>query len=164
MDKSIKPGDVIEIDQTFGTIQSLSGRYITVLTIEGKEHLIPNEDLITHKVVNWSHSNRFIRLSVDVGVSYDTDLVWALKLLEDATIKVPRVYKFRAPQALVKNFGNSSIDLCSTFWIKDPEFGTDNVTSLVRLEIWKIFKENNIQIPFPQSDVYIKSLPDSLAT
>ncbi|MCF7919008.1 MAG: mechanosensitive ion channel [Candidatus Cloacimonetes bacterium] len=160
MDKSVKPGDVIEIANTFGTIQSLSGRYITVLTIEGKEHLIPNEDLITQRVVNWSHSNRFIRLAVDVGVAYSTDIPLALKLLEEATANVKRVSKYRAPQALITNFGNSSIDLRITFWIKDPEFGTDNITSNVRLEIWKIFKKNNIQIPFPQNDVYIKSMPE----
>lgn len=159
MDRSVKPGDVIEIDNTFGTIQSLSARYITVLTIEGKEHLIPNEDLITHKVVNWSHSNRFIRLSVDVGVSYKTDIPLALKLLEESVDNVNRVYKFRAPVALIRDFGNSSIDLRITFWIKDPEFGTDNIASQVRLEIWKKFKENDIEIPFPQNDVYIKSIP-----
>jgi len=161
MDKAIKPGDVIEIDDTFGVIQSLSTRYVTLLTIEEKEHLIPNEDLITHKVINWSHSNRMIRLSVDVGVAYNTDIPLAMELITEAAKKLNRVYKFRQPKALIKDFGTSSIDLSITFWIKDPELGIDNIQSEVRLEIWKTFKEHNIQIPFPQSDVYIKSLPES---
>lgn len=159
LDKSIKPGDVIEIDDTFGIIQSLSTRYITVLTIEGKEHLIPNEDLITHKVINWSHSNPLIRLSVDVGVAYDTDIPLALQLITQAAKDTSRIYKFRQPSAQIIDFGNSSIDLRIVFWIKDPQFGIDNIKSEVRLNIWKIFKENKIEIPFPQNDVYIKSMP-----
>jgi len=161
LDKSIKPGDVIEIDNTFGVIQSLSTRYVTLLTIEEKEHLIPNEDLITHKVINWSHSNRLIRLNVNVGVAYNTDIPLAMELITEAAKKLNRVYKFRQPKALIKDFGSSSIDLSITFWIKDPELGIDNIQSDVRLEIWKTFKEHNIQIPFPQNDVYIKSLPES---
>jgi len=161
LDKSIKPGDVIEIDNTFGVIQSLSTRYVTLLTIEEKEHLIPNEDLITHRVINWSHTNHLIRLSVDVGVAYDTDIPQAMELITEAVKKINRVYKFRQPKALIMDFGSSSIDLRIAFWIKDPEFGIDNIKSDVRLEIWKLFKEHNIQIPFPQSDVYIKSLPET---
>jgi len=162
LDKSIKPGDVIEIDQTFGVIQSMSTRYVTVLTIDGKEHLIPNEDLITQKVINWSHTNKLIRLNVDVGVSYNTDIPKAMDLITEATKKATRLYKFRQPKALITDFGNSSIDLRVVFWIKDPEAGIDNIKSDVRFEIWKTFKENNIEIPFPQNDVYIKSMPASL--
>jgi small-conductance mechanosensitive channel len=159
LDKSIRPGDVIEIDDTFGVIQSLSTRYVTLLTIEGKEHLIPNEDLITQKVINWSHTNRLIRLSVDVGVSYSTDIPKALELITEAARKSKRIDKSRQPRGSLTNFGNSSIDLRVVFWIKDPEFGIDNIKSEIRLEIWKLFKENDIQIPFPQNDVYIKSMP-----
>ncbi len=162
LDKSIKPGDVIEIDSTFGIIHSLSTRYVTVITIEGKEHLIPNEDLIIQKVINWSHTNRNIRLYVDVGVSYDTDIPKALDLITQAALNVERVNKHKKPRAMIMDFGNSSINLRITFWIKDPEFGIDNVRSDIRLEIWKIFKANDITIPFPQNDVYIKSLPASI--
>jgi len=160
LDKSIKPGDVIEIDDTFGTIQSMSARYITVLTLEGKEHLIPNEDLITNKVINWSHSNTLIRIEVVVGVSYSTDILQAMGILRSAAKSVKRIYLEKEPVALLTDFGNSSIDLKVQFWIMDPEDGIENICSNVRLEIWRKFKDENIEIPFPQQEIYIKALPE----
>src|SRR5471030_1656431 len=74
LDKSIKPGDVIEIDQTYGWITSLGARYVSVRSRDGKEYLIPNEDLITHRVVNWSFSSPLVRLDVEFGVAYGSDL------------------------------------------------------------------------------------------
>jgi len=160
MDKSIKPGDVIEIDDTFGIIQSMSARYITMLTVDGKEHLIPNEDLITQKVINWSHTNRLIRIDVNVGVSYDTDIPKALKIIKEAAKSIKRIYKQNEPSAILSNFGDNSIDLTIKFWIIDPEKGIANIKSDVRIEIWKRFKENNIEIPFPQRDVHVKTFPE----
>ncbi|MEA1972440.1 MAG: mechanosensitive ion channel [Candidatus Cloacimonadota bacterium] len=154
-DKSIKPGDVISIDATFGWIKSMTARYITVSTIDGKEHLIPNEDLITSKVVNWSHSNKMIRLNVDVGVSYNADIPKALKLVKISAISVSRVLKNPEPVALLLGFGDSSINLRLKFWITDPEKGIENIKSDIHLNIWKKFKEEDIEIPFPQTDVHI---------
>lgn len=158
LDKSIKPGDVIEIENTFGVIQSMSARYITVLTLTGKEHLIPNEDLITNRVINWSHTNKLIMIEVAVGVSYNTDIPQALDIIKTAAMSVKRVYEGNDPVALISDFGNSSIDLKVKFWISDPEEGVENIRSNIRLEIWKKFKENKIEIPFPQRDVHIKHI------
>jgi small-conductance mechanosensitive channel len=96
-----------------------------------------------------------------VGVSYSTDIPLAMELITKAAESSTRIYKFRQPKAQLTDFGNSSIDLRVVFWIKDPEFGVDNIKSEIRLEIWKLFKEHKIEIPFPQNDVYIKSMPDN---
>lgn len=161
LDKSIKPGDIIEIDQTFGSIKSMSTRYVTVSTIGGKEHLIPNEDLITHKVINWSHTNTLIRLKITVGVSYSTDIPKAMKIVKETAQSHPRVEQKSNVAVFLDEFNSSSIDLELRFWIKDPDKGVANIKSDIRLEIWKKFREHNIEIPFPQNDVYIKSMPDT---
>lgn len=158
LDKSIKPGDVIEIDGTYGWINNLQTRYVSVLTRDRKEILIPNEDFVTNPVINWSFSDRNVRLRASIGISYNSDLELAMRLCEEATLKVKRVLANPAPLCLIEAFGNSSIDLRINFWINDAPEGVSNVTSDVYLECWKSFKEHNIEIPFPQQDLHIKSI------
>jgi len=157
LDKSIKPGDVIEIEGTFGWINSIQTRYVSVLTRDRKEYLIPNEDFVTNKVINWSHSDRTIRIKADVGVSYDTDVPVAIKLCKEAISTIPRILTDPAPVCLLKEFGDSSINLQIRFWINDAPNGVSNIRSEVLLAIWQTFRDNNIQIPFPQRDLHIKS-------
>lgn len=156
LDKSIKPGDVIEINGTYGWINTLRTRYVSVLTRDRKEILIPNEDFITNNVVNWSFSDTNVRIRTNVGVSYDTDLELAIKVCEEASTKIPRVLKNPAPRCLLIGFGDSSIDLQVRFWINDANEGVANVRSQVLLEIWKAFREQGIDIPFPQREITIK--------
>lgn len=157
LDSSIKPGDVIEIGSTYGRIQSLSARYVSVATRDKTEYLIPNEDLITTQVVNWSFSDKFVRLKIVVGVSYDADIHEVMHLMVDAAVGVPRVMAEPKPVCQLKNFGDSAIDMELRIWISDPENGVANVSSAVRVAIWDSFKENGIDIPYPQRDVHIKS-------
>ena len=157
LDKSIKPGDVIEIGDVYGYISKLQSRYVSVVIRDGSEHLIPNEDLITQKVVNWSFSNTKIRLDVPIGISYDSDPHEAIKLILSSIKDVPRILPDPEYRCLLKGFGDSSVDLELRFWINDPENGVDNIRSEVLLNVWDIFKENNIIILFPQRDVHIKS-------
>jgi small-conductance mechanosensitive channel len=159
LDKSIKPGDVIEVGDSYGRIHSLGARYVSVVTRDGFEYLIPNEDLITQQVINWSFSNKLVRLKIGVGVSYGTDIHRARELVIEAAKNIHRVLDNPAPVCQLKEFGNSSVDLELRIWIADPEKGVSNVSSDVRLAIWDAFQENNIEIPFPQRDVYIKSAP-----
>jgi small-conductance mechanosensitive channel len=159
LDKSIKPGDVIEVGDSYGRIHSLGARYVSVVTRDGFEYLIPNEDLITQQVINWSFSNKLVRLKIGVGVSYDTDIHHARELVVEAAKNIPRVLAHPKPVCQLKEFGNSSVDLELRIWIADPEKGVSNVSSDVRLAIWDAFQENNIEIPFPQRDVHIKSAP-----
>ena len=157
LDKSIKPGDVIEVGNSYGKIQSLGARYVSVTTRDGFEFLIPNEDLITQQVINWSFSDLLVRLKIGVGVSYDTDIHKAMDLMIQSTKGVDRILKKPAPVCQLKNFGDNSVDLELRIWVNDPEKGISNVSSAVRVAIWDLFKEHQIEIPFPQRDVHIKN-------
>lgn len=162
LDRSIKPGDVIEIDGTYGTVSTLNARYAAVLTRDGKEYLIPNEDLITQRVTNWSYSNDLIRLHVKVGISYQSDPHEAIRLALDAARDVPRVLKEPAPNCLLMNFGDSTIDLELRFWIHDPVNGTANVRSAVMLNVWDLYRQHGIELPNPQRDITLRNA-DALA-
>jgi small-conductance mechanosensitive channel len=155
MDKSIKPGDVISLGETFGWISHLGARYVGVVTRDGKEYLIPNEDLITGQVVNWSHSSELVRLDIFFGVSYDSDPHEVRKIASTAAAEVPRVVTNPAPICHVVGFGDSSIDLILRFWIRDPTGGLTNVRGAVFLALWDALKAAQIEIPFPRRDVKI---------
>ncbi|NND17578.1 MAG: mechanosensitive ion channel [Silicimonas sp.] len=153
LDKSIKPGDVISIGDTFGWINALGARYASITTRDGKEYLIPNEDLITGQVVNWSHSNDFVRLDIHFGTSYGDDPHLVRKLAIEAAASVNRVLASRPPVCHITGFGDSSVDYILRFWITDPTGGLTNIRGNVYLALWDAFHENNISIPFPQREV-----------
>ncbi|MCA8867301.1 MAG: mechanosensitive ion channel [Rhodobacteraceae bacterium] len=155
LDKSIKPGDVISLDDTFGWISSLGARYVSVLTRNGTEFLIPNEDLITNRVINWSHSSDLVRLDIHFGVSYDSDPHEVKRIGSVAPLKVGRVISTPAPVCHMIGFGESSIDFVLRFWIRDPTKGLTNVRGDVFLAIWDALAEAKIEIPFPRRDVHI---------
>jgi small-conductance mechanosensitive channel len=157
LDRSIKPGDVVAIGDTFGRIQSLGARYVSVATRDRTEYLIPNEDLITNQVINWSFSDKLLRLKILVGVSYNSDIHEVMRLMVAAAAATPRVLEHPEPICQLHNFGDSSVDMDLRFWIKDPENGVANVSSAVRVAIWDIFKKHGIEIPFPQRDVHMKA-------
>jgi small-conductance mechanosensitive channel len=159
LDRSIKPGDIIEVGQTYGRIQSLGARYVSVITRDNTEYIIPNEDLITNRVINWSYTDRLVRLKIGVGVSYDSDVHEVRRLMIEAAESVPRVLKDPRPACHLKNFGDSSIDMELRIWIEDPENGISNVSSAVRIAVWDTFKKHHVEIPFPQRDLHIKSQP-----
>ena len=159
LDKSIKPGDVISLNQTFGWINKLSARYVSVITRDGLEHLIPNEELIINRVENWSFSDTNIRLRAPLGVSYDCDIRQAAQLCIEAAESCPRVLDDPAPKCHVINFGDSSVDLELRFWITDPTNGVTNIKSMVYKQIWDRFHEQGIKIPYPQRDLHLRSDP-----
>ncbi|MGA9410139.1 MAG: mechanosensitive ion channel domain-containing protein [Roseobacter sp.] len=154
LDKSIKPGDVISLGETFGWINSLGARYVSVVTRDGREYLIPNEDLITGQVVNWSHSDEYVRLDIYFGTSYGCDPHDVRRLAIEAASGVDRV--LGPPKRAVCHivgFGDSSVDYVLRFWIRDPTAGLTNIRGNVYLALWDAFKEHNISIPFPQREV-----------
>jgi len=157
LDRSIKPGDVIAIGETFGWIQSLGARYTAVRTRDGTEFLIPNEDLITTQVENWSHSDVKLRLKIPVGIAYSCDPHFAIKLCNEAAAKCQRVLENPGPNTLLRGFGDNSVDLEIRFWIDDPQNGRGNIISEILLNVWDTFKEHNIEIPFPQRDLHLRS-------
>ncbi len=153
LDKSIKPGDVISLGETFGWINALGARYVSITTRDGREYLIPNEDLITNQVVNWSHSNDFVRLDIFFGTAYHDDPHVVRKLAVEAAKSVDRVLSYRPPVCHIVGFGDSSVDFILRFWIRDPTGGLTNIRGAVYLALWDSFHENGITIPFPQSEV-----------
>lgn len=159
MDRSIKPGDVIEVGGTYGWVRSLGARYTSVVTRDGHEHLIPNEDFIVNTVTNWSFSDKNVRIRAPIGVSYNADIYKARELIVDAALAVDRVLRHPGPLCHLVGFGDNSVDLELRFWLSDPESGTANVRSEVLLGVWDRFKEHGIEIPFPQRDIHIKEMP-----
>ena len=155
LDKSVKPGDVISLGDTFGWIESLGARYVSVVTRDGKEYLIPNEDLITGQVVNWSHSHEFVRIDLHFGTSYHDDPHLVRKLAVEAALGANRVLQNRPAVCHITGFGDSSVDYILRFWIRDPVEGLTNVRGAVYLALWETFKEHGISIPFPQREVKV---------
>ena len=159
LDRSIKPGDVIAIEDTYGQIRNMGARYVSIVTRDGTEYLVPNEDLITNRVVNWSFSTTLLRIKIGVGVAYGSDVHKAMELMVEAARSIDRVLAEPRPVCQLKNFGDSSIDMELRIWIRDPENGVANVSSAVRVAIWDAFKENGIEIPFPQRVVHTAAPP-----
>ncbi|HUT48890.1 MAG TPA: mechanosensitive ion channel domain-containing protein [Alphaproteobacteria bacterium] len=157
LDRSIKPGDVIAIGETYGSINSLNARFASVITRDGTEHLIPNETLITEPVENWTFTDRQVRISLPFGVSYNADPRAAIAIAEAAGDSNERILAAPPPRCLLKGFGDSAVDLELRAWIRDPQNGVSNVKSELLLAIWDGLKEAGIEIPFPQRDLHIRS-------
>ena len=164
-DKSIKPGDVIEIEDTFGWIVQMNARYVSIRTRDGTEHLVPNDKFIEEGVVNWSHTDRIVRLHAGFGVAYGTrDLRAVKELAEETALSIDRVLKSPSPMCNLMEFGDSSVNFDLRFWINDPANGISNVKSAVMLALWEALHDHNIEIPFPQLDLHVKSAPKTLAS
>ena len=153
LDKSIKPGDVISLGDTFGWVETLTARYVSITTRDGREFLIPNEDLITGQVVNWSHSNDFVRLDIHFGTAYGDNPHDVRRIAIEAASSVDRVLTHRPPVCHIVGFGDSSVDYILRFWIRDPTGGLTNIRGNVFLALWDAFEANGISIPFPQREV-----------
>ena len=155
LDKSIKPGDTIAIGETFGWIRSLRARFVSVITRDGREYLVPNEDFITQQVENWSFTDPLIRVDVPFGVSYDSDPHAVRRIAVEAAKSVARVEERPQPVCHLTAFGDSSLDFLLRFWISDPQNGMTNVRGAVLLACWDAFKEAEIDIPFPHRQILV---------
>ncbi len=163
MDRSIKPGDVISFTGTtgtstegFGWVQELRGRYVVVRDRDGVETLVPNQNLITNPVINWSYTDPRVRLKLPVRVSYRDDPEKALDVLLQATDDQPRILRDPKPVSRMMGFNDYGIDLELRFWIADPQEGVNNIRSDVNRAIWRLFKQHNITIPVAQREVILE--------
>jgi small-conductance mechanosensitive channel len=163
MDRSIKPGDVISFTgmpgtttEGFGWVEELRGRYVVVRDRDGVSTLVPNQNLITNPVINWSYSDPRVRLKLPIRVSYKDDPELAMRLLLEATIGHRRVIRDPAPVARLMGFGDHGIELELRFWIPDPQEGVNNVRSDVNRAIWKLFRQHGITIPVAQREVRLE--------
>ena len=154
-DKSIKPGDVITVGESFGWVGTMGARYTSVVGRDGREYLIPNEDFITQRVTNWSYSSELVRLDIRFGVSYGSNPHVVRELAVQAVASCPRVLKEPAPSCHLRDFADSSIDFSLRFWIRDPREGLGSVRSTVMLALWDAFKREGIEFPFPQRDLNV---------
>jgi small-conductance mechanosensitive channel len=168
MDRSIKPGDVISLSgqsgtstENFGWVQELRGRYVVVRDRDGVEMLVPNQQLISNAVINWSYTDPRIRLKLPVRVSYHDDPELALGVLLAACEGQSRVLQEPAPVSRLMHFSDSGIELELRFWISDPQEGVNNVRSEVNRAIWRLFKQHNITIPVAQREIVVQSRPAS---
>ena len=172
MDRSIKPGDVISFTgmpgtttEGFGWVEELRGRYVVVRDRDGVETLVPNQNLITNPVINWSYTDPRVRLKLPIRVSYKDDPERAMQLLLEATHGHPRIIREPAPVARLMGFGDHGIELELRFWIPDPQEGVNNVRSDVNRRIWKLFQEHGITIPVAQREVRVEMVaPAAVAT
>jgi small-conductance mechanosensitive channel len=160
VDRSIKPGDVIEIGNTFGWVNALGARYTSVATRDGKEYLIPNEDLITQQVVNWSYSHDLVRLEVEFAVTFECDVHAVRKLAIQAATGVSRVLEQPAPLCHLKEFQDNGICFLLRFWIRDPQNGVVNVKSDVQIAVWDAFRHAGLRFAYPYREVYVRDRRD----
>jgi small-conductance mechanosensitive channel len=161
LERSIKPGDVIEVGSTFGSVTHLGARYASVRGRDGKEYLIPNENLITNQVINWSYSSPLVRLDAKFGVAYGSDLHAVRDLAVEVASRTNRVLASPRPVCHVMGFGDSAVDMLLRFWIEDPKNGVTNIKGEILLGLWDAFNEKRIEIPFPQREVVIRDLSPS---
>ncbi|VAW90687.1 Potassium efflux system KefA protein / Small-conductance mechanosensitive channel [hydrothermal vent metagenome] len=154
-DRSIRPNDVISIGENFGWVKELRARYVVIRDRNGVERLIPNENLVTSEVINWSYTDKNIRIKIPVQISYQNDPEIAMQLMKDAAQEMERVITTPEVATRLLNFGDNGINLELRVWINDPHNGINSVRSEINISIWKKFKENGIVIPFPQRDVHV---------
>jgi len=157
-DRSIRPGDVITVGTNYGWVKELRARYIVVINRDGVETLIPNENLVTTDVINWSYSDRKVRVRIPVQISYNDDPEQAMAIMAQAATANPRVLANPEPAVRLMEFADSGIALELRVWLSDPEEGIGNVRSDINLAIWHGFKEAGITIPFPQRDVHLRQV------
>jgi small-conductance mechanosensitive channel len=169
MDRSIKPGDVISLSgqagtstENFGWVQELRGRYVVVRDRDGVEMLVPNQQLISNAVINWSYTDPRIRLKLPIRISYRDDPELALRILVEACDGQARVLREPAPVSRLMHFSDSGIELELRFWISDPQEGVNNVRSEVNRAIWRLFKERQITIPTAQREILVRNAASEL--
>lgn len=154
-DKSVKPGDLVTIGDSSGRISAMKTRYISVAAGDGREFLIPNEDLVTQKVTNWTYTDKNTLVKVGFGTNYDADPRLVCKLAIEVAAAAKRAIKDKPPNCLLTEFAEAGMKFSLTFWIADPD-GMDNVKSEVMLALWDAFKREGIQMPYPVREIRVR--------
>jgi small-conductance mechanosensitive channel len=155
VDKSVKPGDLVTIGDSSGRISAMKTRYISVAAGDGREFLIPNEDLVTQKVTNWTYTDKNTLVKVNFGTNYDADPRLVCKLAAEVAAAAPRATKGKTPNCILTEFTEAGMKFSLTFWIADPD-GMDNVKSDVMLSLWDVFKREGIRVPYPVREIRIR--------
>lgn len=154
-DKSVKPGDLVTIGDSSGRISAMKTRYISVAAGDGREFLIPNEDLVTQKVVNWTYTDKNTLVKVLFSTNYDADPRAVCKLAAEIANAVPRAIKNKPPSCILTEFAEAGMKFSLTFWMPDPD-SLDNVKSEVMLALWDAFKREGIRVPYPVREIRVR--------
>ena len=154
-DKSVKPGDLVTIGDSSGRISAMKTRYISVAAGDGREFLIPNEDLVTQKVTNWTYTDKNTLVKVNFGTNYESDPRQVCRLAAEIAGSAPRAIKSRTPNCILTEFAETGMKFSLTFWIADPD-GMDNVKSDVMLSLWEAFKREGIRVPYPVREIRVR--------
>jgi small-conductance mechanosensitive channel len=154
-DKSVKPGDLVTIGDSSGRISAMKTRYISVAAGDGREFLIPNEDLVTQKVTNWTYTDKNTLVKVNFGTNYDSDPRQVCKLAVEIAAAAPRAIKSKTPSCILAEFAETGMKFSLTFWIADPD-GMDSVKSDVMLSLWETFKREGIKVPYPVRELRVR--------
>jgi small-conductance mechanosensitive channel len=155
VDKSVKPGDLVTIGDNSGRISAMKTRYISVAAGDGREFLIPNEDLVTQKVTNWTYTDKYTLVKVIFGTNYDADPKTVCKLAIETAAANARALKNKPPNCLLTDFTDAGMKFSLTFWLADPD-GMDNVKSDVMLALWEAFKREDIRVPYPVREIRVR--------
>ena len=159
LERPINVGDQIDVGGVVGEVKRIGVRSSTIRTSQGAEVIVPNADLASKQVTNWTLSDRARRYEIDVGVAYGSDPARVLKLLEGAAADLPEVQKVPPPRALFSGFGDSSLDFRLYAWVESVDIGMQAQNSL-RMAVLRALDEAGIEIPFPQRDLHIRYAPD----
>ena len=155
VDKSVKPGDLVTIGDSQGRISAMKTRYISVAAGDGREFLIPNEDLVTQKVTNWTYTDKNTLVKIAFAANYDADPRLVCKLAIDTATAHARALKGKPPNCILTEFAELGMKFSLTFWIADPD-GMDGVKSDVMLSLWDAFKQQGIKVPYPVRELRIR--------
>ncbi len=155
VDKSVKPGDLVTIGDNSGRISAMKTRYISVAAGDGREFLIPNEDLVTQKVTNWTYTDKNTLVKVNFGTNYDADPRLVCKLAIETAASAQRALKSKPPNCLLTEFAEAGMKFSLTFWVADPA-DMDSMKSEVMLSLWDAFKREGIRVPYPVREIRVR--------
>jgi len=155
---NIKVNDVVELDEEIGRVKDITFRTTKIETRDNIIVIIPNSRFISEDVINWSHINKTTRFNVEVGVAYGSDVRLVKEVLLSCAAAHSQLVKHPTPFVRFSDFGDSSLNFQLFFWT-DYAFEVENIKSDLRFDIDNKFRKNNVQIPFPQRDVHIRTQP-----
>jgi len=155
VDKSVKPGDLVTIGDSSGRISAMKTRYISVAAGDGREFLIPNEDLVTQRVTNWTYTDKNTLVKVNFSTNYDADPRLVCKLAIETAARAERALKSKPPNCLLTEFAEVGMRFSLTFWVSDPS-DMDSTKSEVMLSLWDAFKREGIRVPYPVREIRVR--------
>ena len=164
LDRSIRPGDIVTINDRHGVVSDIRARYTVVRGLDGTEAIIPNDSIISNMLLNHTYTDRVVAVKAAVSVSFQSDLEKAIALLLAAGKSQTRVLETPEPAVLIKNIGDNGIDLELTVWIRDAEEGQGSIRSGIYLDVLRAFRKEGVEIPYPRREVRVMPSNDVVAT